>query len=133
MADPELRLGWVIVYVEDPGEASAFYEKAFGLRSEFVAEGGTYAQMATGATKLAFAAYTLGEGNFPGGVLRVGPGDPPRNVEIALVADDVDSAFARALAAGCTALAEPADVPHGQRVSWVRDPFGTLVEIASPV
>jgi lactoylglutathione lyase len=133
MADPELRLGWVIVYVEDPGEASAFYEKAFGLRGEFVAETGTYAQMATGATKLAFAAYTLGEGNFPGGVLRVGPGDPPRNVEIALVADDVDAAYARALEAGCAGLAEPADVPHGQRVSWVRDPFGTLVEIASPV
>jgi predicted enzyme related to lactoylglutathione lyase len=133
MADPELRLGWVIVYVDDPGEASGFYQRAFGLQSEFVAESGTYAQMATGATKLAFAAYTLGEGNFPGGVLRAGPGDPPRNVEIALVADDVDAAYARALEAGCMSLAEPADAPHGQRVSWVRDPFGTLIEIASPV
>lgn len=133
MAEPELRLGWVIVYVDDPGEASAFYQRVFGLHVEFVAESGTYAQMATGATKLAFAAYTLGEGNFPGGVLRVEPGDPPRNVELALVADDVDAAYARALEAGCTALAEPVDAPHGQRVSWVRDPFGTLVEIASPM
>ncbi len=133
MPDAELRLGWVIVYVDDPAQAAAFYERAFGLRGQFVAESGTYAQMDTGATKLAFAAYTLGEENFPGGVLRVAPVDPPRNVEIALIADDVDSAYARALEAGCTALAAPADAPHGQRVAWVRDPFGTLVEIASPI
>jgi predicted enzyme related to lactoylglutathione lyase len=133
MADVELRLGWVIVYVDDPAAAAAFYETTFGLRGEFVAPSGTYAQLDTGPTRLAFAAYTLGEENFPGGVLRVAQDDPPRNVEIALVADDVDGAYDRALAAGCTALTAPHDAPHGQRVSWVRDPFGTLVELASPV
>jgi uncharacterized glyoxalase superfamily protein PhnB len=35
------------------------------------------------------------------------------------------------LEAGCTALAEPQDKPHGQRVAYVRDPFGTLVELAT--
>jgi lactoylglutathione lyase len=130
---PELRLGWVIVYVDDPAAASAFYAATFGLRGEFVAESGTYAQMDTGPTRLAFAAYALGDGNFPGGVLHVAPGDQPRNVEIALVADDVDGAYERALQAGCTSLAAPSDAAHGQRVAWVRDPFGTLVELASPV
>jgi predicted enzyme related to lactoylglutathione lyase len=132
MADIELRLGWVIVYVDDPAAAAAFYEKTFGLRGEFVAGSGTYAQLDTGPTRLAFAAYTLGDGNFPGGVQRPQEGTPP-NVEIALVADDVDGAYERALAAGCTPLAEPADKPQGQRVAYVRDPFGTLVELASPI
>ncbi len=132
MADPELRLGWVIVYVDDPAAASAFYEKTFGLRGEFVAGSGTYAQLDTGPTRLAFAAYSLGDGNFPGGVQRSQDGTPP-NVEIALVADDVDGAYERALAAGCTSLAAPADKPQGQRVAYVRDPFGTLVELASPL
>jgi len=59
--------------------------------------------------------------------------DPPPNVELALVHADVDIAFAHALRAGCTPLAEPKDKPHGQRVAWVRDPFGTLLEIASPL
>jgi uncharacterized glyoxalase superfamily protein PhnB len=59
-------------------------------------------------------------------------GQPP-NVEIALIADDVDGAFERALEAGCAALAPPADKPHGQRVAYVRDPFGTLVELATPI
>jgi lactoylglutathione lyase len=133
MADVELRLGWVIVYVDEPAQAAAFYERTFGLRGEFVAPSGTYAQLDTGPTRLGFAAYELGDGNFPGGVRRAEREGQPPNVEIALVADDVDGAFARALEAGCAALAPPADKPQGQRVAYVRDPFGTLVELATPL
>jgi lactoylglutathione lyase len=133
VADPELRLGWVIVYVDDPAEAAAFYERTFGLHGEFVAPSGTYAQLDTGPTRLAFAAYELGDGNFPGGVVRAGQDGQPPNVELALVADDVDGAYARALEAGCASLAAPADKPQGQRVAYVRDPFGTLVELATPI
>jgi lactoylglutathione lyase len=128
-----MLLGWVIVYVEDPPAARDFYMRAFGLEGGFVAPSGTYAQLDTGATTLAFAAYSLGEQNFPGGVRpAAGDGQPP-NVELALVADDVDGAYTRALEAGCAALAEPKDKPQGQRVAWVRDPFGTLLELATPL
>jgi uncharacterized glyoxalase superfamily protein PhnB len=133
MADVEMSLGWVIVYVDEPATVAAFYERSFGLRGEFAAPDGSYAQLDTGATKLAFAAYSLGEQNFPGGVRPAdGDGQPP-NVELALVAEDVDGAYARALEAGCSALAEPKDKPQGQRVAWVRDPFGTLLELATPL
>lgn len=133
MPDFQMTLGWVIVYVEDPAEASAFYERTFGLKGEFVAPGGSYAQLDTGSTKLGFASYALGDENFPGGVRRAdGEGQPP-NVELALVHEDVDAAYARALEAGCSALAEPADKPQGQRVAYVRDPYGTLIELATPL
>jgi uncharacterized glyoxalase superfamily protein PhnB len=59
-------------------------------------------------------------------------GQPP-NVEIALVAEDVEGAYRQALEAGCASLAEPRDKPQGQRVAYVRDPFGTLVELATPL
>jgi len=39
----------------------------------------------------------------------------------------------QALAAGCSPLSEPEDKPQGQRVAYVRDPFGTLVELATPL
>lgn len=133
MADPGMRLGWVIVYVEDPAAAAAFYERAFGLQGVFIAPGGAFAQLDTGSTKLAFAAYALGDENFPGGVRHAGREDPPPNVELALVAEDIEPAYARALDAGCTSLATPQDKPHGQRVAYVRDPFGTLVELATPL
>jgi lactoylglutathione lyase len=133
MADVEMTLGWVIVYVDEPAEALAFYERAFGLRGEFSVPGGSYAQMDTGATKLAFAAYTLGEGNFDGGVRPAAAEGQPPNVEIALVAEDVQAAYERALEAGCESLAPPKDKPQGQRVAYVRDPFGTLVELCTPL
>jgi lactoylglutathione lyase len=133
MADPQMSLGWVIVYVDDPGAAAGFYERAFGLRGDFVAPSGSFAQLDTGPTKLAFASYELGEGNFDGGVHRAPLDGAPPNVELALVAADVEAAYARALDAGCTSLAPPEDKPQGQRVAYVRDPFGTLVELATPL
>jgi lactoylglutathione lyase len=133
MADTPLLLGWVIIYVDDPPAARDFYMGAFGLQGGFVAPSNTYAELDTGTTKLAFAAYTLGEHNFAGGVRRAPLDGQPANVEIALVADDVDAAYSRALEAGCTSLSEPADKPQGQRVGYVRDPFGTLIELATPL
>jgi uncharacterized glyoxalase superfamily protein PhnB len=133
MTDSPMLLGWVIVYVDDPPAARDFYMRAFGLQGGFVAGSNTYAELDTGATKLAFAAYTLGDENFPGGVRPAAREGQPANVELALVADDVDGAYQRALQAGCTSLAEPKDKPQGQRVAWVRDPFGTLLELATPL
>ncbi len=131
MAEFVMKLGWVIAYVDDPGEAAAWYERVFGLPVEFSV--GTYAQLDAGTTKIGFAAYSLGELNFDGGVRHVSPSEQPVNVEIALVHEDVDGAFAHALDAGCTALAPPKNKPQGQRVAYVRDPFGTLVELATPL
>ena len=133
MADVPMLLGWVIVYVDDPPAAREFYMNAFGLQGGFVAASRTYAELDTGSTKLAFAAYSLAEQNVAGGVRRVPAEGPPANVEIALVADDVDAAYARALEAGCASLSAPGDKPQGQRVAWVRDPFGTLLELATPL
>jgi lactoylglutathione lyase len=127
----QMTLGFVIAYVDDPPASAAFYEKTFGLKTEFVV-GSEYAQMDTGTTKLGFANYSLGEKNFDGGVRRADEGQPA-NVEIALVAEDVDAAYTAALDAGCTPLASPQDKPQGQRVGFVRDPFGTLLELATPL
>jgi lactoylglutathione lyase len=133
MSQPnDISLGWVIAYVDDPVAASAFYERTFGLTPEFAAPDGSYAQLNTGATKLAFASYALGDSSFPGGVRRP-DSEQPANVEITLVSQDVDALHAAALDGGCTQLAAPADKPHGQRVAWVRDPFGTLLELATPM
>jgi lactoylglutathione lyase len=132
-ANKTARLGWVIVYVADPGEAVAFYERAFGLSRRFVADGNSYAELETGSTALAFAAYELADGNLPDGFQRPDPERPPFNIELALVFDDVEAAFSRAVKEGADALAEPARKPQGQTVAYVRDPFGNLIEIASPL
>jgi uncharacterized glyoxalase superfamily protein PhnB len=124
-------LGWVIVYVPDVAAALEHYERAFGLERKLLVPSGDYGELATGATTLAFASEALGDSNLPDGFER--PGKRPGNVELCLVFDDPDAAFVAAVEQGCAPLAEPADKPQGQRVGYVRDPFGTLVEIASPL
>lgn len=127
------KLGWVIVYVPDVEEAVAFYERAFGLARTFVDPSGTFGQLDTGSTALAFAADALGASNVPQGVRRPAPQEPTASIELAFVFDDVPAAFAHAVASGCVALSEPVVKPHGQTVGYVRDPWSTLVEIASPL
>ena len=124
------QLGWVIVYVPDVEAALAFYEQSFGMVRKFVAPDASFGELNSGETTLAFATEGLGESNFEGGFER--PGDRPYNVEIALVFEDPEAAFARAVKNGATVLAEPKRKPWGQVVSYVRDPFGTLLEVCSP-
>jgi uncharacterized glyoxalase superfamily protein PhnB/AraC-like DNA-binding protein len=125
------KLGWVIVYVPDVEAAIAFYEKSFGLQRGFIAPDASYGELDTGDTKLSFASEQLGDSHFDGGFRRPSA-DKPFNVEVALVFDDPEAAFARAVENGATVLAEPERKPWGQVVSYVRDPFGTLVEVCSP-
>ena len=47
MADFEMSLGWVIVYVDEPAQAAS-YERSFGMGVEFSAPDRSYAQLATG-------------------------------------------------------------------------------------
>jgi catechol 2,3-dioxygenase-like lactoylglutathione lyase family enzyme len=121
----------VIAYVPDVEAAVAFYEKAFGLRRNFVAGDASFGELNTGETKLAFATEQMGDSHYDGGFQRPSA-ERPFNIEIALVFDDVGAAFARALENGASPLSEPVEKPWGQVVAYVRDPFGTLVELATP-
>ena len=127
------RLGWVIVYVSSVEQALAFYERAFGLARKFIDESGSFGELDTGATTLAFVSEQLADSNLEGGFQRAPLDAPPSNIELCLVFDDVAAAHAHAVAAGCRPLTEPSVKPWGQTVAYVRDPFGTLVELASPL
>lgn len=127
-----MRLGFVILYVPDVSQAVEFYESAFGLARRFVHESGSYAEMETGGTALAFVAEDVVDGlDMP--YRRVRRDDAPPGVEIGFVTEAVDAAFERAVAAGAQAVVAPVDKPWGQRVSYVRDENGHLVEICSPM
>ncbi len=128
-----MKLGYTILYVPDVAASLRFFEQAFGLRTRFLHESGTYGELDTGATTLAFAAHALGDGNFPGGHVRADESAAPLGMEIGLVTDDVPAAHQRALRAGAKELSAPATKPWGQVVSYVRAPDGCLVELCTPV
>ncbi len=128
----KMKLGYTILYVPNVTEAIAFYEKAFGLKRKFIHEGGDYGELDTGSTTLSFAGYDLVKMNEVS-FKKLSKNDDPPAIEIALVTENVEEAFATAIAAGATLLKKPTQKPWGQIVGYVRDNNGFLVEICSPV
>lgn len=127
-----MKLGYTIIYVPDVAQAVAFYQAAFGLTLRFITPEGDYAEMETGATTLSFASEVLAASHgFEFAPNRAG--HPPAGIEICLITDDVPTAHARALATGAVELSSAKAKPWGQVVSYLRDPNGVLVELATPM
>jgi len=122
------KFGQTLLYVPDVEAAATFYERVFGLqRLEW---DDAYISLDGGGGILAFADATWVAHNG----LEFAPIDGqlrPPAVEINFFVDDVEEAYRAALAAGATEWFPPAPQPWGQIVSYVRDPVGFLVEIAT--
>lgn len=119
-----------ILYVEDVKATLDFYNAAFGFEIGFLHEAGDYGELVTGDTKIAFSAKSLMRelGKTPGAASL----DTP-TFELAFESQDVDDDFAKAVKAGAKPVSEPEDQAWGQRISYVADPNGFLIEICSPV
>lgn len=123
------QLGWAVLYVDDVPPAAEFWERAFGLPVRFVHDSGHYAELETGTTALALCARHLARESTG---LDLVPGSAPSS-NVTLVVGDVPAAYARALDAGATPVHEPVIKPWGQGSSYVLDPAGNLVELATAV
>ena len=127
-----MQFGYTIIYTHSVEESIEFFERAFGFKRRFIHESNEYGELETGATTLSFANHNLGSSNLPNGYIKVDE-PKPLGIEIALISNDVQGAYKKAIACGAKSLAEPIQKPWGQEVSYVRCPDGTLVEICSPV
>ena len=123
-----MKFGYTIIYVDEVEATIAFYERAFGLTRGMVA-GGEYGELATGETRLAFAAKKM----IHAPAQFASPDGPVLGVEIAFTTGDVQAAFDRGVAAGAKPVSEPEKKPWGQVVAYVRDNNGFLVELCTPM
>ena len=121
--------------VSDAEAAILFYRRAFDSREVSRVE-------AQDGRRLMHAALALNGGlvmlsdDFPefNDGRRKAPGpDGETGVTIHLNVTDVDSAMARAVAAGAKVLMQPADMFWGQRFGKLRDPFGHEWSLGGPV
>lgn len=128
-----VKFGYTIVYVDSVEKTLHFFNETFGLPTRFLDENGTYGELDTGETTLAFADRQLGDSHFPNGYVHCGDSEKPLGMEIALVTDDVAKAHASALLYGSTELKAPQTMPWGQTVSYVRAPSEILIELCSPI
>lgn len=127
----ELKLDGIMIWVESVPETVAFYEKAFGLTAQMMNDEETYAQLTTGETTLSFAqedaARTTGISITPHRAK-----ERPAAFQLALVSEDVEAAFQRASQAGAAVAVPITQKPWGQRLGYLRDLNGVLIELSSP-
>jgi PhnB protein len=113
------------------GEAMDFYAEAFGAkdRGRMTGPNGVVVH---GEMRIGDAILMLGE-EMPemGSRSPLAIGGSP--VTLMLYVKDVDAAFARATAAGCTTLMPPANMFWGDRYCRVSDPFGHQWAIATHI
>ena len=125
-----MEFGYTILYVDDVASTLDFYGKAFGLATRYTHESGSYGELETGTTALAFVSHALLRqiGKTP-----QAPELGKPTSEIALVTDDVAGAVKRAVDAGAALVQEAQAMPWGQTIAYVGDLNGFLVEICTPV
>jgi lactoylglutathione lyase len=83
----------------------------------------------------AFIALQIGESSEIGlGGVAAEPvhGRPQRpasghRIDLCVYVDDVDAVYEEARASGFEPVADPADMPWGERIAWIADPDGNLV------
>lgn len=127
-----MKFRYTLLYVQDVAASLEFYERAFGLKARFLAEGGQYGELEVeGPVSLGFVGNAQASSNLPDGFLANNPKARPGGFEIGLVVDDVHTAFAKAVKAGAQPAAQPATKPWGQTIAYVRDRDGVLVELCS--
>ena len=117
---------YVILIVEDLDRALGFYTGVLGLRLGH--RSGDYAQLDTGATRLAL--YTRNAMANTLGMSLQAPDAHAPGFEIGFKVADVDAAIDELIARGATLVAPPTDRFWGQRTAYVRDPDGHLIELA---
>ena len=128
-----MKYAYTILYVADVANTIAFYERAFGFQRKFITPEGDYGELISGETTIAFASLELGKANLSRGFTKSELGEKPFGIELALTTEKIVSDFDRALRAGAT-VAEPiVEKPWGQKVGYLIDNNGFLIEVCTPI
>jgi len=128
-----LKFGYTILYVEDVVKTIIFYEKAFGFSRKFITPEEDYGELLSGETTIAFASIELGHSNFKNGFTKSDPNMKPFGFELAFVTDNIEEDFKKALEAGAVEEEKLVEKPWGQKVGYLRDINGFLIEMCTPV
>ncbi|MEL7005645.1 MAG: VOC family protein [Bacteroidota bacterium] len=129
----EIQYAYTILYVEDVPRTMAFYIDAFGFEQKFITPENDYGEIQSGTTTLAFANYELGQSNFKQGFQASTMSEKPFGIELAFTTQEVEKVIKNAIKHGASLLAETVEKPWGQKVGYIRDINGFILEICTPI
>ncbi|MGB0999612.1 MAG: VOC family protein [Flavobacteriales bacterium] len=128
-----MNYAYTILYVENVAETIEFYEKAFGFNRKFLTPENDYGELISGETTIAFASIVLGNSNFKNGFEKSSKSKKPFGVELAFTTEHIEKDFQKAITFGATEFEPLTKKPWGQKVGYLRDNNGFLIEICTPM
>ncbi len=128
-----MKYAYTIIYVENVTQTIEFYQKAFGFEKKFLTPENDYGELVSGETTIAFASIELGNSNFKQGFEKIHKSKKPFGVEIAFTTENIELDFKKSIDAGAKEFEPIIEKPWGQKVGYVLDNNGFLVEICTPI
>ncbi|MEO0338261.1 MAG: VOC family protein [Bacteroidota bacterium] len=128
-----MKFAYTILYVEDVEKTMQFYGDAFGFQKKFSTPEGDYGELISGETTIAFASKTLAQSNLDAELLFSKSSKQPFGIELAFTTENIEEDYAKAIEAGAIELAPIVTKPWGQKVAYVQDINGFLIEICTPI
>jgi lactoylglutathione lyase len=129
----KVEFKYTILYVQDVTKSIDFYEKSFGFVRIFITPENDYGELNTGNTTFAFASFDLANTDLENGFAEVHQGHKPFGIELAFTSNDVDQTMHTAILNGAVEYQKPKLKPWGQKVGYLLDPNGFLLEICTPI
>ena len=128
-----MKYAYTILYVEDVEKTISFYENAFGFLKKFITPEHDYGELLSGETTIAFASNSLGNSNLKEGFKQLSINEKPSGIEMAFTSENIEADFKNAIAAGAIVYESITQKPWGQKVGYLRDLNGFLIEICTPI
>ena len=118
-----IRRAIPVLAIEDPDQARAFYEGLLGFRVAMDEDGMLMFSSPSVPTTQVIASWPSATAVDPA----------VRDVDVSIEVDDVDAVYAATRAAGLEIVYPLTDEPWGIRRSFLRDPSGKTLNVASHV
>jgi len=128
-----MKYAYTILYVKSVEKTIEFYEKAFGFQKKFITPEADYGELISGETTIAFASNELGQSNFKKGFQKLDPDEKPNGIEMAFTTENIEDDFNKAINAGAIQYEPIIEKPWGQKVGYLRDINGFLIEVCTPI
>ncbi|GAB3001135.1 VOC family protein [uncultured Cyclobacterium sp.] len=128
-----MKFGYTIFYVKDVQKTLGLYEKAFGFKIKFKTPENDYGELVSGETTLSFASQELGKANFGSNFQPESIKEKSFTMEIAFVTENISEDFNKAIAAGAVLYKGIEEKPWGQKVGYLKDHNGIIIEICTPI
>jgi len=128
-----MKFTYTILYVENVLETIEFYEQAFGFQKKLITPEKDYGELFSGETTISFASIELGNSNFKNGFQKSSLSNKPFGIELAFTTENIEIDFEKAKNAGATEVEKLTTKPWGQKVGYLKDNNGFLIEICTPI